>query len=157
VRTLPLRLSPIEGESLPGYIARYSHTFQVQPGDVVRALGLDRGTGRVAAAGRYGISLSADQLEHAAVAIGIALEVLEQMLLSRYAGRAFDRSAVTASVALAGAAQGHEVPIWSSRFCPGCLREDGGWRLRWQLGWSAVCTRHQVLVVCRCPKCEGVP
>ena len=33
VRTLPLRLSPIEGESLPGYVARYSHTFQFQPGD----------------------------------------------------------------------------------------------------------------------------
>ena len=52
VRTLPLRLAPVDGESLPGYVARYSHTFQFPPGDVVRALGLDGGTGIVLAARR---------------------------------------------------------------------------------------------------------
>ena len=36
--------------------------------------------------------------------------------------------------------------IWCSRFCPPCLREDGAWRLAWQLGWTAVCVRHQVLL-----------
>jgi len=156
VRRLPLRLSPVDGEGLPGYIARYSHTFQFQPGDVVRALGLDHGTGRVAAAGRYGVSLTSDQLMHAAFATGIGVEVLEGMLLSRYAGRAFDRSALTAPVALAGPVQGHEVRTRSSRFCPQCLGEDDAWRLRWQLGWSAICTRHQVVLVGRCPKCEAV-
>ena len=45
VRTLPLRLSPVDGESLPGYVARYSHSFQFPPGDLIRALGLDGGSG----------------------------------------------------------------------------------------------------------------
>jgi hypothetical protein len=58
VRTLPLRLSPLDGESLPGYVARYSRTFVLQPGDVVRAFGLDGGAGSLMAAGRYGVSLS---------------------------------------------------------------------------------------------------
>ena len=90
MRTLPLRLAPIDGESLPGYVARYAHTFGFQPGDVIRALGLDGGTGRVAAAGRFGVSLSADQLALASFVTGIAIETLERMLLARYAGRAFD-------------------------------------------------------------------
>jgi hypothetical protein len=35
VRTLPLRLAPVDGESLPGYVARYSHAFGLPPGDVI--------------------------------------------------------------------------------------------------------------------------
>ncbi len=55
MRTLPLRLSPVDGESLAGYVARYSHTFGLQPGDLVRALGLDAvlaASGRAATASR---------------------------------------------------------------------------------------------------------
>ena len=142
MRTLPLRLSPVDGESLPGYVMRYSHSFGLAPGDVVRALGLDSGAGPITAAGRYGVSLSAEQLRHAAFAIGIGTERLERMLLARYAGRAFDRSIITAPVALIGAAQPHGMLIWSSRFCPLCLRDDGAWRLRWQLACNVVCLRH---------------
>jgi hypothetical protein len=157
VRTLPLRLSPIDGESLTGYITRYSHTFQFQPGDLVRALGLDSGASGVAAAARSGVSLTAEQLQDAAFATGITSEVLEGMLLSRYAGRTLDRSAITTPVALADAIPAHEVWIWCSRFCPPCLRQDGGWRLTWQLGCSVVCIRHQVLLRLRCPQCRRVP
>ena len=157
MRTLPLRLSPVNGESLPGYIARYAHTFQIQPGDVIRALGLDRGDGSVAAAGRFGVSLSAEQVKHAALAIGISIEVLERMLLARYCDLAFDRTAGAYPIPMASAGHGHGVLIWCSRFCPACLRDDGAWRLRWQLGWSVVCTGHQVLLRPRCPTCDRVP
>jgi hypothetical protein len=92
VRTLPLRLVPVEGESLPGYVARYSHTFQFPPGDVIIALGLHH-DGQVVSAGRYGVSLSPDQVEYVAFATGISVEALGRMLLSRYAGRAFERTA----------------------------------------------------------------
>ena len=64
MRSLPLRLSPIDRESLLGYIARYSHTFQFEPGDVARALGLEPGADGVSAAARHGVSLSAEQLNH---------------------------------------------------------------------------------------------
>ncbi len=46
----------------------------------------------VVSAGRYGVSLSPDQLEHAAFATGIPIETLERMLLARYAGRAFEQN-----------------------------------------------------------------
>lgn len=157
MRTLPLRLSPVDGESLLGYIARYAHTFQLQPGDVISALGLDPGAGSVATGARFGVSLSAEQLQHAAFASGIRPDVFEGMLLSRYASCAFDRASTTAPGAPADADQGRQVWIWCSRFCPSCLREDGGWRLRWQVGWSVVCVTHQVLLRVRCPQCGRVP
>jgi hypothetical protein len=156
VRTLPLRLAPVEGESLPGYVARYSHTFQFPPGDVIAALGLDDGSGTVVSAGRYGVSLSADRLQHAAFATAIPVKVLERMLLGRYAGRAFEHTA-TAADELADAAQAHEVLICSSKFCPHCLREHGAWLLCWQLGWSAVCPEHRALLARCCPACGMVP
>ena len=91
MRTLPLRLAPVDGESLPGYVARYSHTFQLPPGDVIIALGLTDGD-TVSSAGRYGVTLSPEQLAHATFATGIPIETLQGMLLSRYAGRAFEET-----------------------------------------------------------------
>jgi hypothetical protein len=157
VRTLPLRLSPVDGESLPSYVIRYAHAFGLPPGDLIRALGLDQGTGSVAAAGRYGVTLPADRLAHASFVTGIASKTLKGMLLARYAGRAFDRSALSTPVPLQGPPEGHDVLIWSSRFCPRCLAEDGAWLLRWQLCWSAVCLDHCVLLARFCPECGAVP
>jgi len=116
-------LAPVEGESLPGYVARYSHTFQFAPGDVIAALGLLGSDQRIQSAGHYGISLSPRQLEHAAFATGIAEEVLGQMLLARYIDRAFRQTTVATDV-LADAVQSHEVLILSSKFCPHCLRDS---------------------------------
>jgi hypothetical protein len=153
---LPLRLSPVEGESLPGYVARYSHTYRFPPGDVIAALGLLGSDQRIPSAGRYGISLSPRQLKHVAFATGIAEEVLGRMLLARYADRVFEQTATAADV-LADAVQAHEVLIRSSKFCPHCLREHGAWLLCWQLGWSAVCPAHRVLLARCCPTCGTVP
>lgn len=156
MRTLPLRLSAVEGESLPGYVARYSHTFQFPPGDVIAALGLLGSDQRILSAGRYGISLSPRQLEHVAFATAIPVKVLGRMLLARYAGRAFQQTA-TATDVLADAVQAHEVLIRSSKFCPHCLREHGAWLVCWQLGWSAVCPAHRMLLARCCPACQTVP
>jgi hypothetical protein len=41
-----------------------------------------------------------------------------------------------------------------SRFCPECLRDNGGrWRLFWRLGWAFACEEHQCLLVDECPSC----
>ena len=155
MRTLPLRLTPVQGESLPGYVARYSHAFQLPPGDVIIALGLTDGD-TVISAGRYGVSLSPEQLDNAAFATGIPIETLQGMLLSRYAGQAFDENSTSIDT-LAQAAQAHDVLIRSSKFCPHCLREHGAWLVSWQLGWSAVCAHHRVLLARACHACGTVP
>ena len=155
MRTLPLRLSPIEGESLPGYLARYSHTFQFHPGDVLRALGLEDPAGRYVPAGCYGVWLSPNQFARVSFVTGIEPDRLELMLLARYAGRAFPRSSLTGPERLRREVPAREVLVWSSRFCPRCLRDDGVWQLRWQLGWSVVCVRHCELLHHRCPQCSA--
>ena len=157
MRTLPLRLAPVEGESLPGYVARYSHTYQFPPGDVLRALGLDSGSGTALAAGRYGAWLSRCQIERVAIATGIDPAMIERMLLWRYAGRAFQQPTGALGAPLAAAAQGGEVLIRCSRFCADCLHERGAWLLGWQLRWSFACAAHRVLLLRRCPACAALP
>jgi hypothetical protein len=156
VRTLPLRLIPVTGESLPGYVARYSHTFALQPRDVLRALGLEDPAGRTPAAGCFGVSLRPDQLARVAFATGIEPDQLEWMLLSRYADRAFPRSSLAGPIRLRREVLAREALIWRSRFCPRCLSEDGAWLLPWQLGWSVVCVRHRELLRDRCHRCGTV-
>ena len=69
-------------------------------GDVIRALGLDRGTGRVAAAGRFGVALAGRPARARLAVTGIAIGTLETMLLARYAGRASDRAGTLDAVPL---------------------------------------------------------
>ena len=105
MRTLPLRLSPIDGESLTGYVVRYAHTFGLPPGEVVRAFGLGD---RMREAGRYGVRLSAHQLERASIATGVERDQLQAMVLARFAGR------VSRPDLLVLAGMGHDLPkpLW---------------------------------------------
>jgi hypothetical protein len=96
------------------------------------------------------------QIEHVAIATGIDPATIERMLLWRYAGRAFQRPTGRLDTALAAAAQGSEVLIRCSRFCPHCLHERGAWLLSWQLRWSFACAAHRVLLLRRCPTCAAV-
>ncbi|MDK0524806.1 TniQ family protein [Streptomyces sp. ML-6] len=44
------------------------------------------------------------------------------------------------------------------RFCPQCLAErEGRWLLRWWLPWVFACTTHQVLLHDLCPRCQSAP
>ena len=153
MRTLPLRLSPIEGESLPGYVVRYAHTFEIPPGEVVRAFGLGD---TIAEAGRYWARLSAQQLERASIATGIDHDRLQAMVLARFADRAFPQASISAPNAVPAEPRAHEL-TWRSRFCPQCLREHGAWLLRWQLSWSVACTRHELPLARRCRSCGAIP
>jgi hypothetical protein len=148
MRTLALRLSPIDGESLPGWIARYAHAFGLEPGDVAAALGLG-GERRF-----DGLRLSTAQAEGAAAASGIAPEAIRGMTPERYAGRAFSSGGAGGGL-LPRPVLAQEVSPFSSRACPACLREQGAWLLRWQLGWSLLCTHHRLLLISSCPACGG--
>jgi hypothetical protein len=156
VRTLPLRLAPIDGESLPGYIARYSHTFHFRLGDLLCALGLSHSASDHAI-GCDGVALSGDQLARVAIVTSIPAARVERMLLASYAGRAFPSSSLAGPLKLNRERHTWEVMFWRSRFCPRCLREDGAWLLRWQLGWSVACVRHHELLHHRCPRCGERP
>lgn len=149
MRTLALRLSPIEGESLRGYLGRYAAGFGFAPGEVAEAFGL---TGEH----RFdGLRLSPGQAGRAARVSGIAPETLRAMTLERHAGTAFSLTRAGGKSRLPRSVVAQEVSVFSSRACPACLREHGTWLLRWQLGWSLLCTRHRSLLISACPACGG--
>jgi hypothetical protein len=78
---------------------------------------------------------------------------IERILLWRYAGRAFEQPTGALDPALAAAAQGSEVLIRCSPFCPHCLQTMAR-------GWSAgsfACSAHRVLLLRHCPTCAAVP
>jgi hypothetical protein len=157
MRTLPLRLAPIDGESLPGYVVRYAHAHHLQPADVLNALGLHDGTGIITKSGPYGVWLQAAQLHGVSRATGIPADRVQAMLLAVFAGHAFPRSSLSGPRPLTRETQSNEVRTWCSRFCPHCLSEHGTWMLRWQLAWSFACARHKVLLASCCPRCGSVP
>jgi hypothetical protein len=45
-------------------------------------------------------------------------------------------------------------PAHGTQICPACLAEDGAWRSAWRLLIVTACTRHQSLLVARCPSCR---
>ena len=45
-----------------------------------------------------------------------------------------------------------------SRYCPSCLAANGGrWLLAWHLPWVFTCTQHRILLCDTCPGCGHVP
>ncbi|MBX9871228.1 MAG: TniQ family protein [Burkholderiaceae bacterium] len=46
-----------------------------------------------------------------------------------------------------------------SMYCPHCLEEDSSpyFRLSWRLGFTTVCTKHEVLLTDQCPQCGRAP
>jgi len=154
VRTLPLRLPPIEEESLPGYLHRYACTFGIPPADTLRATGLLAGRERLGASGPYPLRLSDEQAARFATATALDQGQVSRMLLSRFEGTAFAMPASERSAKQPRAMLALEISLWKTRACPGCLRTDGAWRLRWLLPWSILCVRHERLLLSRCPACQ---
>lgn len=44
-------------------------------------------------------------------------------------------------------------PEHGSALCPGCMAEDGVWRLGWRHPWFTACSRHEVWLLSVCPSC----
>jgi hypothetical protein len=154
MRTLALRLEPIDGESLPSYLHRYACAFGIPPADTLRETGLLTDTQPLKAAGPYPLRLSEEQTARFCTATALGPERLERMLLSRYEGIAFAPLASDCSVERLRAGFAHTVAMWTPRACPDCLRENSAWQLHWLLRWSVVCVRHQRLLFSLCPGCR---
>ena len=154
MRALPLRLAPIDEESLPGYLRRYGSTFAIAPLDTLRATGLLTDDEPPRAAGHYSLRLTNQQAARFCTATGLEREQLSRMLLWRFEGVAFAALPREDSTQ-PKAALGDEISLWTTRACPDCLRADGTWRLRWLLPMSVLCARHERLLLWRCPACKG--
>jgi hypothetical protein len=153
VRTLPLRLTSKEGESLPGYVRRYATTYGLAPGETARAMGLVAQDVHMAKATTWPLELGGEQRDRVCTATGLTVDELQGMLLGRYAGVAFDGRAPSGKK-ISDRLRRDAVGIWRTRFCPACLCSDPMWRLHWHLPWSVVCVKHGMLLTAHCPSCQ---
>ncbi|AYM44340.1 LysR family transcriptional regulator [[Mycobacterium] chelonae subsp. gwanakae] len=149
VRTLPIRLEPIDGEALDSWLEALGYRLSTTWGDVVASAGLPECDGSRVFPPL--ITLEPDEAAALNIATGQDLTSLCQLTLARYHGTGV-------GIRLSARKVDRTFP-WSrirySRFCPECLRDNGGrWQLFWRLGWAFACEKHRCLLVDECPRCR---
>ncbi len=147
LRSLPIRLEPLPGESLDSWLEYYAGQCNVRHLDLLRAIGLHQAW---TALEDYTVYLQDDEADRIAIVTGVPVRRLHAMTLQTYDGQA--------TVINWGLRSTKRMELWSrgkgSRFCPRCLHErDGRWSLRWRLSWAFACTKHQILLPHECPGC----
>lgn len=151
VRSLPIRVAPIDGEALDSWLEAIAHRTYTAFGDVLSAVALTRH--HEVRTSAWMVRLEPDQAATISEATGVSEATLHAMTMAHYAGRALRINPDTGTVSRAfpwGRGIG-------SRFCPMCLDQTGGrWQLSWRLGWAFACTIHNCLLADTCPQCGAV-
>ena len=139
----------MDGEALDSWLDAICRQLGSTWGDFAEAVGLPprhRGVQTPAWLTRL-TETEAAQLN---AATGLSIEALHSMTLARLDGTGLRFRAGTRTL-------DRSFP-WSrcrfSRYCPRCLRENGGrWQLFWRSGWAFACVEHRCLLVDECPTC----
>ena len=153
LRTIPIRLRPIAGESLESWLWAYAYRLQVKPIELLAALQLVHPPSNVFP--DCTVRLFPSELASLSAITGIDFDVFSAMTLHRYNERVlFVREDKPRSI--------DRYHLWArpigSRFCPYCLADSGGrWQLRWRLSWTFACPQHRCLLLDRCPSCGAIP
>jgi hypothetical protein len=148
IRSLPLRLQPIEGEAIDSYIEAYAARIGATFTEFEDAVGLER----IPNSERRGwlVQLGGNELTSLAAATGLPADCFPRMTLSHFDGRAV-RVDSSQRCLTYGVPWGY---ARASRFCPECLADTGGrWSLTWRLGWSYACLKHSCALAHQCPEC----
>lgn len=157
VRSIPLRVSPGEGESFASYMNRLAHHANAPLTALMKATGTVDEESFASLPPGYGITLTPARLAAFSYATGIPENEVSTMLLTAYDGTVCDLSGLDPEDR--NSFRETAVKQWAyfvgSHVCPKCIEETGGvWRLAWKLPWSFACVRHGNLLVDTCPSCE---
>lgn len=162
--SLPRSLSPLDGESLPGYVLRLAHRLRRSPARIGHLTGL--APYRKGRATHFPVHQLVALRPHALAEFAAATRFTPDevaMLGLRHLAPAYT------PLARAGPQDDGRVlhNSWAfmaaSRFCPMCLigdhspiqRDHGGpWLQRWHLPVIFACTRHQRMLETDCPQCH---
>lgn len=150
MRTLPLRVQPVEGEAMDSWLEALAARMQCPWGDLLVGVGLPAGRGRSYTAG-WLVAPSEQQVESVSFVTGQSPGAINAMVLSH-----LTRALGSLEIPL----ESVESMLWlgrrRSRFCPSCLAENGGrWMLAWRMRWSFACLRHNCLLADFCPACRS--
>jgi hypothetical protein len=142
-RTLPFRVTPVLGEDLESWLEALANRFDISWGELLRAVGLPCPNLR----SRFhpcAYGLTEMQLDSVSRAAGVAVPALREMTWASFFSALPQRTA----------SELRSFVMPRSRFCPRCLRDNGGrWLLWWRLRLAFACPLHQCLLVDVCPRC----
>lgn len=148
VRTIPIRLDPLPGESFDSWLLAYAARLEIPLSEIGAATALPPGfvhqPPRFIALGHH-----LGDTEGLAHATGVDRQALDQMWapLARYNDAVKPRLAKSGLVRVV-------VPLAWSRFCPPCLATNGNrWPASWRLAWHTTCDTHRCFLVDGCPAC----
>lgn len=127
MRTLPLRVQPVQGEALDSWLEALCVRMHTTWGDLLGSIGLPSIATRRWCSGIL-TGLSPREAAVAQTATGVSASVLQSMTLDPVerivmAQATLPRSSISSMLWLSSR---------RSRFCPECLQENGG---RWYLWW----------------------
>lgn len=146
---LPVRVKPVEGEAIDSWLEHTARRMDLPLASLARMLQLSDGKRSC-----WHIWISPTQRRDMGTTTGTSAETIASMTLSRYDGIALRLDPVTREI---DPAFPYGALRWS-RYCPHCLRDSQDrWQIRWRLGWSFACLRHNVLLLDSCPTCHARP
>ena len=148
---LPLLLAAERDETWHSYLTRRAAQHGCTLTELADALGL-REEGRWP--GYYGVKLDREMRDRLAHRLSLAPEAVDDLQLARYDQRAFDLTGLSGVGGInttRTVAAKHWTWLAGSTYCPSCLKETGGWSLRWRLPWITACPTHEVALVGHCP------
>lgn len=147
IRTLPLRVDPVPGESLSSWVGAVAELHQVGPGEL-SSIGWPT-SALLTYAGRLDTEgLNDADLGAVSAVVSADPDRLRAIWtpMSRYLTR----------VERAPSHRAMFKPTQASRFCPVCLREsDGRWLNAWRLPWFDACPVHGQRLASVCHRCGG--
>lgn len=153
---LPLGLKPIPGETLPSYLDRTAHLYDLTLSELLRHLAF-RTDQRHALIG-YGVTLPPGHLHELANTLALSERTVASMLLTHYhpnvVSITIDHDDLTGSMRRLAR---QWMYTYGSPVCPDCLRATNAWQLPWKLAWAFICLKHRSLLVDRCPGCNQRP
>ena len=146
IRTLPIRVAPIEGESLESWLAAIAVRMNVTWAQLIDTV-LPKDAQALRRRSRGWVP-GPDEVAAIAAATGVQRCVIRGLTLTGTSASWLKIDAVnqTASTPWGRALR--------QRFCPRCLSRTGGrWSLDWRLPWITICSEHRCFLVNNCPEC----
>ncbi len=145
IRQIPMRLPPLDSESLDSWIGSYLHRLQSPLADVLRQAEY-RGPRPDYLPRSILLGQPSALMTALADVTGHRLSQLDALVQPARAYR----------LAVADLSGTIPAVLSASRFCPACLEEsEGRWMLAWRIAWAVTCPKHHLLLQTQCPYCGG--
>ncbi|NMI62418.1 MULTISPECIES: TniQ family protein [unclassified Streptomyces] len=158
-RRLALVTAPRADEAFASWVDRMARANRCPSAEVADLMGLRlRGVYAKARPPVFGVQCDEAVRQTVYAATGVPGGTVDRMHLSVFEGGPLSVAAVlSADKAHWPSATREWVEVYGSRACPCCLLASGGvWQLWWKLSCAAVCPKHRVTLLDRCPACGWV-